>query len=146
VIETVGAEAAALLAELHARGFDRPWSADEIATLLDNPAAFALIAHEAAPVGLVIAWAAAGEAELLTVAVSPEARRRGVGAALVIAAAAAVAARGASVMRLESAEDNAGARALYAKLGFEQTGRRPSYYARRTGDVSAIIMRRAVPI
>ncbi len=142
MIEAAGAQAAGLLGELHARSFDRPWSVEEIAKLLDNPAVFALLSRTAAPDGFAMAWVAAGDAELLTVAVSPESRRRGVGAALVSAAAAAALVRGASSMHLEVAEDNAAARALYDKLGYEEAGRRRGYYATERGFVDAIVMKR----
>lgn len=144
MIQAVGVAAAERLAALHARAFDRPWSADEIAKLLENPAAFAFIAGAPEAEGFVMAWAAAGDAELLTVAVVPQARRAGVGAALVAAAAAAAAARGATSMHLEVAEDNTAARALYAKLGYEQVGRRAGYYAGEAGAIDAIVMRRAL--
>lgn len=133
------------MAALHARAFERPWSAADIATLLQNPSAFALIASAGDAQGFVLAWAAAGDAELLTVAVVPEARRRGVGASLVSAAGVAALVRGAATMHLEVAEDNAAARALYAKLGYAEAGRRPGYYAATVGRVDAIVMRRTLP-
>ena len=146
MIEAADASAAARLAELHARAFPRAWSADDIAKLLQNPTTFALISranNEAQ--GFVMAWAAAGDAEILTVAVVPEARRRGVGAALVTSAGVAALVRGATSMHLEVAEDNAPARALYAKLGYADAGRRGGYYAADHGRVDAIIMRRTLP-
>ncbi|MBS0386708.1 MAG: GNAT family N-acetyltransferase [Proteobacteria bacterium] len=145
MIEAVGTEAAALLAALHARAFDKPWAEAEFAKLLDNAAVFALLARTSAPQGFVLAWAAAGDAELLTVAVVPEARRRGIGASLVTAAGVAALVRGASHMHLEVGEDNAAARALYAKLGYEEAGRRHAYYAGEGGAVDAVVMRRALP-
>jgi ribosomal-protein-alanine N-acetyltransferase len=43
------------------------------------------------------------------------------------------------------AEDNAGALALYARLGFAAAGRRAGYYGRPAGGaVDAIVMRRAL--
>jgi ribosomal-protein-alanine N-acetyltransferase len=144
VIEFVGADAAEQLAGLHARAFDRPWSAAEILKLMENPAVFALIARDGAPRGFTMAWAAAGDAEVLTVAVVPEARRKGLGIALVQAAGAAALARGAASMHLEVAEENAAARALYAKLGYEEVGRRPGYYSNEAGAVDAIVLRHAL--
>lgn len=145
MIEVVSAEAAERLAALHARAFDRPWSAAEIAKLLENAAVFALIARADEPHGFVMAWAAAGDAEVLTVAVVPEARRRGVGASLVTAAGVTALVRGAASMHLEVAEDNLAARALYQKLGYAEAGRRHAYYAGEGGSVDAIVMRRALP-
>jgi ribosomal-protein-alanine N-acetyltransferase len=144
MIEAVGIDSAALLAALHARAFERPWSAAEVAKLLDNAAVFAVLSKGSAAQGFAMAWAAAGDAELLTVAVVPEARRKGVGAALVTAAGAAALARGATQMHLEVAEDNAPARALYRKLGYEETGRRHGYYAAEGAAVDAVLMRRTL--
>jgi ribosomal-protein-alanine N-acetyltransferase len=145
VIEAARAEQAELLGELHARAFDKAWSANEIAKLMENTAVFALISRGAEAQGFVMAWAAAGDAELLTVAVVPEARRKGVGASLVTSAGVAALVRGAASMHLEVAEDNAAARALYAKLGYEEAGRRHAYYAGEGGSVDAIVMRRTLP-
>ena len=145
MIEPAGADACDTLADLHARAFDKPWSAPEIAKLLANPAVFALLTRDPEPQGFVMAWTAAGDAEILTVAVVPEARRRGLASALVTAAAAGALVRGAAAMHLEVAESNEAARALYAKLGYEEAGRRHAYYAGEGGSVDAIVMRRALP-
>ncbi len=146
MIQAAGADACDLLADLHARAFpERPWSAPDIGKLLENAAVFAILSRADEPQGFAMAWAAAGDAELLTVAVIPEARRRGVGAALVTSAGVAALVRGAASMHLEVAEDNAAARALYAKLGYEEAGRRHAYYAGEGGAVDAIVMRRTLP-
>jgi ribosomal-protein-alanine N-acetyltransferase len=145
VIQAAGAEAAELLAEVHVAAMERPWSAAEIAKLMENPAVFAFASrNETNAVGFAMAWAVAGDSELLTVAVVPQARRNGAGAALVAAAAAGAMARGAASMHLEVAEDNAPARALYAKLGYEEAGRRHAYYPGAAGPIDAIVMRRAL--
>lgn len=146
MIEAASAEQAELLGALHARAFDRPWRADEIAKLLANSAVFAIVSRsETGAQGFAMGWAAAGDAELLTLAVVPEARRKGVGASLVTSIGVAALVRGAASMHLEVAEDNAAARALYAKLGYEEAGRRHAYYAGEGGAVDAIVMRRALP-
>ncbi|MNE73850.1 ribosomal-protein-alanine N-acetyltransferase [compost metagenome] len=75
----------------------------------------------------------ADEAEILTLAVRPSARRSGLGARLVEAAVVRAAALGAERMFLEVAGDNAAARALYARAGFHEAGRRRGYYARADG-------------
>lgn len=140
-IQAVGADACAALAAIHACAFEAPWDARAIADLLGSPFVFALQAGSP-PAGFILARSVAGEAEILTLAVDPLARRRGLGAALVESAAALAAAGGAEVMWLEVAEDNAAARALYAALGFQSGGRRPGYYARASGPVDALILRR----
>lgn len=139
-MRTAVIEDAGLLAALHAAAFAKPWSETELAELLKNPAAFALVVDG----GFVLAWAIADEAEILTLAVRPEARRRGVGAALVEAAATLAHARGARMLHLEVAADNHAARGLYGKLGFAQQGVRPGYYDR--GAVDALVLRRDLPL
>jgi [ribosomal protein S18]-alanine N-acetyltransferase len=140
-VEPATAAALELLAALHARCFAQAWSREAFAKLLATPGAFALLAvDEAQPVGLSLARAAGGEAEILTLCVTPAARRRGAGRALVEATAAEARGRGANDLFLEVAEDNVAARALYLALGFAQAGRRPGYYGPR----DALVLRRAI--
>jgi len=122
-----GAEQAPLLAEIHAAAFPpaEAWDAAAIATLLATPGTGALLLGRE---GMALLRVAADEAEILTLAVRPESRRRGAGRALLDAAMEAAAAAGAARMLLEVAEDNAAARALYAAAGFAPAGRRPRYY------------------
>lgn len=127
------------LADLHALCFtmQRPWQEDEFAALLQGPGVFLLAEPRAFLMGRVIA----DEAELLTLAVHPKARRAGQGLALVNRFEADAAQRGAAHLFLEVAETNAPARALYERAGYAVTGRRKSYYARPSGDpVDALIM------
>lgn len=133
---------AAALAALHAAAFESPWSAGELAALLASPGVFALAEPGE---GFVLARVAADEAEILTLAVAPGARRRGLGRRLTEAAAELAAARGAASLFLEVAEDNAAGRGLYAAAGFAETGRRPGYYARPgAAAVDALILVRKV--
>ena len=75
----------------------------------------------------------ADEAEILTLAVRPSARRAGLGGRLVEAAVVRAAALGAERMFLEVAEGNVAARALYARSGFVEMGRRRGYYSHADG-------------
>lgn len=124
------------MAALHARCFTTPppWSARAFAAALTAPGALLLTAPDAFLVGR----AAAGEAELLTLAVAPEARRRGAGRSLCARFAAAAQAAGADTAFLEVAADNTAARALYAAAGWAEVGRRPRYYG---PTLDAIVMR-----
>lgn len=127
------------LAALHARCFTtpRPWTAAEFAELLASPLCFLLTEAQGFLLGRVIA----DEAELLTIAVAPEARRQGEGARLLAAFAQAAKARGATTAFLEVAENNAAARALYARAGWAQAGRRKGYYHSPEGDaLDAVVM------
>lgn len=146
MIRPVGDDRVAALAEIHARAFDTPWSQNEIAKLMQNPAVFALLAEDEAAHGFVLAWAAAGDSEVLTLAVAPEARRSGVGSALMTMAMANAALCGATGMTLDVAADNTAARALYERLGFVEVGRRIGYYLRADGAADALVLRRGLPV
>lgn len=131
------------LARIHAAAFTvpRPWSADEITALLDAPGVILVARSE----GFALIRVAAGEAELLTLAVVPRARRRGLGRALLAEAEARAAAAGAAEIFLEVTEDNAAARALYAAAGYTQAGRRQGYFALPGGGrVDALVLRRVL--
>ncbi|MFV2003137.1 MAG: GNAT family N-acetyltransferase, partial [Paracoccaceae bacterium] len=81
------------------------------------------------------------EAEILTIAVSGAARRRGVGSALLRLFEPTARARGVRTLLLEVAQSNAGALAFYRAHHFEQRGRRPAYYrATPQNRVDALIM------
>lgn len=127
----------AALAALHARAFEAPWSEAEFSTILSQSGVMA-IRHAA---GFLLLRVVADEAEILTLAVDPEARRRGIARALVAEAALAATSTGAVRLFLEVAEDNAAARGLYRAAGFAQAGRRRGYYARSGGPaVDALVL------
>lgn len=130
------------LAALHATAFDAPWDAAAFVALLDQPGVFAVEQDH----GFILMRAVADEAEILTLAVRPEARRGGEGTRLVAEGAAAAALAGADRVFLEVAEDNVAARALYARAGFTEAGRRPRYYARPDGShVDALLLALNLP-
>jgi ribosomal-protein-alanine N-acetyltransferase len=136
-----GPDAAETLAALHAQAFDKPWSASEIAALIGGAGAYAVLAQDEAPLGMVMSRNLFEEAEILTLAVAPDARRRGIGLALVTAAAGLARQGGASSLILEVGEDNPGAVALYDRAGFVQVGRRRDYYDRGGRRIDALLMR-----
>ncbi len=141
-VETIK-DLAQALAAIHAEAFDSPWSTEAFAALLAQPG----VMLEAAPGGFVMVQAAADEAEILTLAVHPAARRKGVATALVETATRRAALAGAGRLFLEVAEDNLAARALYARLRFQPVGRRPRYYARANGPaVDALLLARNLPL
>ncbi|HXQ46981.1 MAG TPA: GNAT family N-acetyltransferase, partial [Caulobacteraceae bacterium] len=117
---------AAAMAAAHAESFEESWSAHDIAAVLAGPGAFGFMvrAAGAAVAAFALARVAADEAELLTLAVTPDARRRGAGAALVEAVAGAASAAGAGRLFLEVAADNEAALALYRGAGFTLVGQR----------------------
>ena len=139
------AEDADALAEVHARAFDTSWSAPDIARLMQIMGGFALISLDEAGAitGFILARSMAREAEILTLAIAPWARRQGVGSALVEAAAAEALVRDADSLFLEVASDNPAALALYECAGFERVGQRRGYYMRPGGpSMDALVLRR----
>ena len=147
ILRPVGLEACFTLADLHDRAFDRPWSAEEFETLLKGPGAFAVLGEAGEPAeakGFILCRAVAGEAEILTVAVDPVARRRGWGAALVEMAAGIAKEAAAFEMFLEVAADNLAAIKLYEATGFDRVGLRKGYYPHPDGAKDAVVMRRAL--
>lgn len=114
------------LAALHAVGFrhPRPWTEAEFADLLTSGHSFLLSEGR----GFLLGRVAGDEAELLTLAVDPAARRAGCGRALVLQFLGEVTRRGAVQAFLEVASDNAPALALYRATGWAETGRRRAYY------------------
>jgi ribosomal-protein-alanine N-acetyltransferase len=88
--------------------------------------------------GLILIRVAGDEAEVLTLAVSPGGRRRGLGSALLRAALVQVVAAGAIVVFLEVSIKNTTARALYQEFGFVQAGLRRRYYSDGT---DAVVLR-----
>jgi ribosomal-protein-alanine N-acetyltransferase len=134
----------ALLASIHRAGFDEPWSEAFFAALLNQAGVSAWIAACPQPVGFILMRAVAEMAEVLTLAVRPDHRGRGVGRALVERALAEMTARHARKCFLEVAKDNAAAVMLYRACGFSLCGERPRYYARGADMIDALVMERAL--
>jgi [ribosomal protein S18]-alanine N-acetyltransferase len=130
------------LAAIHVRCFDatpRPWAAEEFAALL----ALETTVLAAAPGGFALGRVAGPEAELMTLAVLPEARRQGLGRALLAGMEARARKRGSVEIFLEVAETNLPARALYTAAGYASAGFRRDYYAPRgASKVGALVLRK----
>jgi len=130
------------LAALHARCFKTPppWSAQDFAACLADPLAFLLVEGDA---GFLLGRAVAGEAELLTLAVAPEARRRGLGRKLLARFQYQASLRGAERAFLEVSAENVPAIALYESTGFARVGRRRGYYQTPSGQrIDALVLAR----
>ena len=129
------------LAALYARAFPelRPWTAGEIARLIDQPN----VTCAAAPHGFALARAVGPEAEVLTIATDPDHRRRGIATGVLGELLARLARAGVTEVHLEVAADNAAAIALYGRAGFTRTGLRRGYYPARDGSrTDALILTR----
>jgi ribosomal-protein-alanine N-acetyltransferase len=118
-------------AGVHAASFAAAWDQAEIAQFL---VASETIAHGAFAgvddrlVGMVLSRVAADESEVLTLAVDPAHRRRGLARRLLATHLASLAGAGVARLFLEVGTENKAARALYAGLGFAEVGERKDYY------------------
>ena len=142
---------AATLARLAAASFDprfgEGWSGQQIVSTLSQPYAWGELALlHGKPCGFSLCRIAADEAELLLVAVEPDARGSGIGSALIESAGRNAAGRGASCIHLEMRENNEAAARLYRRFGFKGVGRRPRYYCGALGErYDAFTMRTPLP-
>ncbi|MEA2832084.1 MAG: [ribosomal protein S18]-alanine N-acetyltransferase [Methylobacteriaceae bacterium] len=137
-IRPIGPSAAGVCARLHATAFAHPWSAAEFESLLAarNTVGDGALARGANLIGFALSRHAAGEAEILSIAVAKSERGKGVGRDLMNAHLARLAATGVTSVFLEVEPGNASAIALYRRLGFEAVGERKGYY-RKVGASAA---------
>lgn len=132
---------AAQAAELERRCFSKPWSEQALLDECENPNAVFLAAVEGDRLlGYCGMHFAAGECYMDNLAVSPERRREGIGEGLILALLKAAKERGGEFLSLEVRPSNAGAVALYKKLGFQVVGRRTGFYTAPRED--ALLMTR----
>jgi ribosomal-protein-alanine N-acetyltransferase len=135
------------IAALHAQCFVDAWSEEFLRRLLSHPNASGLLIEDSGEAsGFVLIQVTAGESEILSLGVRPDARRSGLGTLLVKAAAERAALGGASEIFLEVSVENAHARALYEKLGFRHVGKRPGYYRAAGSVTDALVFRRGLPL
>lgn len=123
------------LAALEAVCFPDPWNEGGLGLLLASPYGGLCAVQDGEIVGY-IGWmffpagnGMAAEAEITRIAVSPAARRQGLGRALLGEMLAALAPDGEPLtVYLDVRESNCAAQALYESFGFVQQGRRPRFY------------------
>lgn len=147
VLRPLGALDLDRAAALHAEAFvplgERAWTRQDLAELLASPGVAGLLLEvDGGDAGLAICRVAADEAELITIAVRPAYRRRGVARHLLTSTIAHVKSAGARSLFLEVATDNPGALRLYELSGFCAAGSRPAYFRRGGGPAAdALVMR-----
>jgi [ribosomal protein S18]-alanine N-acetyltransferase len=130
------------LAAIHAACFDTAWTEEALRTFID---AGGVTIWGAVPVGFLIVSQIGDEAEIITLAIAPSARRGGIARALIAAKMEALSKSGVTRLFLEVAADNDAARGLYADLCFTQVGLRKNYYARNSeAAMDALVLARAL--
>ncbi len=132
MIEVVSADRGDVLeiATLAAASLREPWPADSFEREIQLSEARLSVAREGSlGIGYLSARRIADEVHILSIAVDPARRRRGVARALLDSLLREEQARGAESALLEVRVSNLSARALYESAGFVAVGRRPRYYA-----------------
>lgn len=133
------------IAALEKLCFPDPWSERSVASELDNPLSLWLVATEGERVlGYVGSQSVLDEADMMNVAVHPDARRRGLARSLVEALIEQLKDREVRMLTLEVRASNEPAKALYETMGFTQVGRRKNYYLAPRED--ALILRKEWPL
>jgi ribosomal-protein-alanine N-acetyltransferase len=124
------------LARLHAECFpDDAWNSSALATVLAMPGADGRVfySEDGTPCGVLLEQCLGTEGEILTLGVTPAARRCGVARVLLGDLIARARVAGVQRLMLEVAADNAAALALYEGFGFSRHGTRRHYYRRASG-------------
>ena len=129
------------VARLETECFSDPWSLRSITSELNNPLSLWLVAvNENEVVGYIGSQSVLDEADMMNLAVSESYRRQKIGEKLVETLVDHLKQRDVKSITLEVRVSNEPAIRLYEKLGFQQVGRRPKYYANPKED--ALILRK----
>ena len=138
-IVDVSAEHIPQIEEIERECFSRPWTAEQLSgQMRDTQHEFIAAVDDGRVLGYVGLMYVLDEGYISNVAVHPEARRQGIGDALIDALAAKAEELELAFLTLEVRESNAPAIALYAKHGFHPVGKRKNYYDAPKGD--AVLM------
>ena len=128
--------------ELDVQTFAMPWSKEALSyDILENDNAFVIVAeYEGEFAGYADIWTVLDEADLNSIAVRVDFRRKGIGDAIMLAMTEILSANGVATINLEVRVSNMPAIKLYKKYGFKECGVRPGYYLDNGED--ALIMKR----
>jgi [ribosomal protein S18]-alanine N-acetyltransferase len=131
---------AAGIAALHGMSFRRGWGEDEILRLLlERNVVTQRIVAGGKLIGFIMSRLAAGEAEILSIAIAPAWRGRGRSRRLLDLHLRRLAGLGIRAVFLEVGANNAPACRLYRRAGFKEVGRRQGYYQ---DGATALVLRR----
>jgi [ribosomal protein S18]-alanine N-acetyltransferase len=131
---------AGAVAALHSASFRRGWGEHELRRLLLDRD---VVAHRVMVgrmfVGFILSRLATREAEILSIAIAPNWRGRGLARPLLDLHIRRLAGLGVRAVFLEVDEHNAPANGLYRNAGFHEVGRRQGYY---DSGATALVLRR----
>jgi ribosomal-protein-alanine N-acetyltransferase len=130
------------VAEIEQISFSDPWSVESLELMLGEQAMGLVALEDGRLLGYVGMMCVLDEGQIINVATHPDARRRGVGRALMIAIEQSAKERGIVFLSLEVRESNAAARSLYSSLGWVECGIRKNFYSKPTEN--ACIMTKSI--
>ena len=133
-ITAMQAEHISAIAKLETECFSEPWSENALAEELLNPDSHFLVAECDGLAGYIGVQEICGEAYITNVAVFENHRKKGIGRALIKAAADGAKSRNCEFITLEVRVSNSPAIALYESEGFELLGTRKNFYTSPTED------------
>lgn len=109
--------------------YGESWNEHQCRSMLSLPGTQLLIAsYDLEPCGFAISRSAAGEEELMMIAVDPEYQNKGIGITLLERLIADAVKNNVTAVFLEVRSNNP-AQKLYQRLGFQKIGLRPAYYS-----------------
>ncbi len=112
------------IANLHKLCFpNKPWSASDFADLKKSGCEIIVSQNS-----FVVYRCVADEAEIITIGVAPNARRNGIGSALLTIIEKNIKNQGVNKIFLEVALNNIAGKKLYENNGYKVVGIRPKYY------------------
>ena len=131
----------AAIAQLEKVCFSDPWSENSIASELNNPLSYWLVAEvDGIVAGYVGSQSVLDAADIMNLAVAPDYRQQGIGQALIKSLVTHLQQKNVIALLLEVRVSNTPAISFYEKMGFIQVGRRPKYYHNPRED--ALILRK----
>jgi ribosomal-protein-alanine N-acetyltransferase len=116
--------------EIEKVSFPSPWSLNALRSEIENPTSHLWVYKKEDVVsGYICFWMFEKETQLLSLAVHPRNRGKGLGHYLLKEMIKTAASRGVQYIWLEVRPSNFVGKRLYQKLGFEEVYRRPRYYS-----------------
>lgn len=117
------------IAELEEKSFAMPWSREDFWHEAQNELATYIVCElDGKIVAYAGAWVSFNQAEVMSVAVEPSLRGKGIGTILFGKLIEEVKLRGATAITLEVRPSNTAAIKLYESFGLKSVGRRRGYY------------------
>ena len=141
-VQPIGSEWAEDCERLHGASFAFGWSKVDFESYLTDPGVIAdgALANGGKLLGgFIMSRLTPPDSEILTFAVDPARRGGGLGRMILEKHLENLERKGARLVFLEVADDNAAALKLYGRAGFTEIGRRENYYQRADGGRRAAI-------